>query len=460
MNDILPPSLRRILKETPDLAGAHLVGGCVRDWLLGIPPKDFDVEVYGLPWDRLVRTLGRWGRVDQVGKSFGVIKLTVGPGETYDFSLPRRDSKVAAGHRGFTVEVVPDLRPEDASARRDFTINSLMWHPGRSALLDFHGGEQDLRNRILRHTSAAFDEDPLRVLRGMQFAGRFGMTGAQETLALCRGISGRHDELAVERIRVEWFKWAGESSVPSAGLLWLRDSGWCRHYPELDVLKGVPQDPEWHPEGDVWIHTLACLDALARMEKWNSCGAEIRVLLAMAVLCHDFGKPSCTRIEERQGRNRIVSPGHETVGVPLTERFLNRIGASEELRIKVGRLVANHLAHLQENSPRSIRRLANRLTPATLEELDLLILADASGRPPAPALAPSGLLRLRSLAEQLQVTARAPRPLLLGRHLIERGLPPGPEFSRILAAAFEAQLDGEFEDLAGALRWLDRTNSP
>lgn len=456
MNEILPQSLRNILRGTPELADAHLVGGCVRDWLLGIVPKDFDVEVYGVPWDRLVSALSRWGRVDQVGKSFGVIKLTVGPGETHDFSLPRRDSKVAPGHRGFAVEFAPDLQPEEASARRDFTINSLMWHPRRSELLDFHGGRQDLQHRRLRHTSAAFDEDPLRVLRGMQFAGRFGMTGTPETLALCRGISSRHEELALERIRAEWFKWAGESSVPSAGLLWLRDSGWIRHYPEIEALGGVPQDPEWHPEGDVWVHTLACLDALVRIADWTSSGVEGRVLLSLATLCHDFGKPACTRVEERQGRNRIISPGHEAAGVPLAERFLNRIGASEDLAIKVGRLVASHLAHLQENSPRSVRRLANRLAPATLAELDLLILADASGRPPAPPGAPPGLLRLRSLAEQLQVTAHAPRPILLGRHLIERGLKPGPDFSRILSSAFEAQLDGDFEDLDGALRWLDR----
>lgn len=456
MNDLLPPSLRRILQETPNLAGAHLVGGCVRDWLLGIAPKDFDVEVYGLPWDRLVRTLSRWGRVDQVGKSFGVIKLTVGPGETYDFSLPRRDSKVAPGHRGFAVEFAPDLPPAEASARRDFTLNALMWHPGRGELLDFHGGAQDLRNRILRHTSAAFDEDPLRVLRGMQFAGRFGLTGAPETLSLCRRISNRHGELALERIRGEWFKWAGESTLPSAGMLWLRDSGWRIHYPELCALEGVAQDPEWHPEGDVWTHTLVCLDELVRLPRWQQARAEDRIRLAFATLCHDLGKPACTRTEERNGRPRIVSPGHDVAGVPLSEALLGRLGASEDLVATVGRLVAAHLAHLQENTPRSVRRLANRLAPATLSELEILITADAFGRPPNPKVEPPGLKRLRALAEELQLQAQAPRPILLGRHLIDRGLRPGPEFSRILSAAFEAQLDGEFEDLSGALRWLDR----
>jgi tRNA nucleotidyltransferase (CCA-adding enzyme) len=455
MNESLPPRLDRLLRETPELKEAYLVGGCVRDWLLGAPIKDFDVEVFGMDYDRLVRALARGGRVDLVGRSFGVVKLTVGPGETYDFTLPRRDSKVAAGHRGFAVEFDPNLSTRDAAARRDFTINALMWHPVRREMLDFFGGESDLKARVLRHTSSAFDEDPLRVLRGMQFAGRFQLTGAPETLSLCRGIADRYAELAVERVREEWFKWAAQSTLPSAGMRWLLASGWLVHFPELQALIGVPQDPEWHPEGDVWIHTLHCLDALASLPAWQSADTASRRILSFAILCHDLGKPSCTRMEERAGRPRIVSPGHEPAGGPLTSTFLARIQAQETLVSRVVPLVVNHLAHLQESSARGVRRLATRLAPATLGELITVITADAFGRPPHPQIEPAGLVRLRAQTEELELAAQAPRPLLLGRHLLERGRSPGPEFSRILSAAFEAQLDGEFHDLDGARRWLD-----
>ena len=455
MNEFLPASLQRLLLETPELKEAYLVGGCVRDWLLGASVKDFDLEVFGTDYDRLVQALSRWGRVDRVGRSFGVVKLTVAPGETHDFTLPRRDSKVAPGHRGFRVEVDPALGPRDAAARRDFTINALMWHPGRRELLDFFGGESDLRSGILRHTSEAFDEDPLRVLRGMQFAGRFRLTGAPDTLALCRGIADRYSELPVERIREEWFKWAAQSVQPSAGLRWLKDSGWRIHVPELAALDGVPQDPEWHPEGDVWTHTLHCLDALVDLDAWRTADPGGRRLLTFATLCHDFGKPSCTRSENRAGTLRIVSPGHEAAGGPIEQAFLGRLQAPEALVARVVPLVTHHLAHLQPLSPRGIRRLAVRLAPATLSQLETLITADAFGRPPHPRIEPPGLVRLRALAAELAVSSRAPRPLLLGRHLLERGMAPGPEFSRILSAAFEAQLDGAFENLDGAQAWLD-----
>lgn len=455
MNDRIPAPLSRLLRESPELAEAYLVGGCVRDHLLGIPIQDFDVEVFGLDFERLAAVLARWGRVDVVGRSFGVAKLTVAAGETYDFALPRRDSKVSPGHRGFAVAFDANLEPREAASRRDFTLNALMWHPRRGVLLDFFGGETDLRARVLRHTSAAFDEDPLRVLRGMQFAGRFHLTGAPETLALCRGIVSRHGELAVERVREEWFKWAERSTVPSAGLRWLSDSGWIVHTPELAALSGVPQDPEWHPEGDVWTHTLHGLDALASLPEWRAADAPTRRLLSFAVLCHDLGKPSCTRPETRDGRIRIVSPGHEAAGGPLAQSFLERLQAPAALISRVVPLVENHLAHLQEASARGVRRLANRLAPATLTELMTVITADAFGRPPHPRTAPPGLERLRLQAQELALASQAPRPLLLGRHLLERGLPPGPDFHRILSAAFEAQLDGVFGDLEGARRWLD-----
>lgn len=455
MNELLPPVLSRLLKETPELAEAHLVGGCVRDWLLGTPVKDFDIEVFGVRYPQLLRALERWGRVDCVGRSFGVIKLTVAPGETYDFSLPRRDSKVGPGHRGFTVEVDPELTPEEAAARRDFTINALLWNVRQGRLLDPFHGQDDLRAGLLRHTSPAFVEDPLRILRGMQFAARFRLTAVPETLDLCRSIASSHAELAVERIREEWYKWAAQAVEPSAGLRFLRDSGWGIHYPEVTALIGVPQDPEWHPEGDVWIHTLHALDALVRLPAWRDADRSTRIVLSLATLAHDFAKPACTRRELREGRERIISPGHEAAGGPLAETFLTRLQVPLDLIARILPLVTHHLAHLQEPTPRSIRRLAHRLAPSTIQELGTVVTADASGRPPRPPGEPPGWIRLKTMAAQLALSAQSPKPILQGRHLIERGLKPGPEFGTVLAAAFEAQLDGAFADLAGALAWFE-----
>jgi tRNA nucleotidyltransferase (CCA-adding enzyme) len=454
MLDLLPDLLRRILRETPELRRAYLVGGCVRDWWLGRAVKDFDVEVYGIDYERLVQALRRWGRADLVGRSFGVVKLAAGNGDWFDFSLPRRDSKVAPGHKGFAVDFDPGIPLEEASARRDFTVNALMFDPHAGRLLDFHGGEADLRQRVLRHTSSAFAEDPLRVLRGMQFCARLGLEAAPETLELCRSIASRHGELAVERIRDEWAKWATRSVEPSRGLRFLAASGWLVHYPELAALPGTPQDPDWHPEGDVWIHTGHCLDALVALPEWQAAKESDRLVLSYAVLLHDIGKPACTRREVREGRERVISPGHDRVGGPLAEAFLTRLGVPVALRDRVIPLVTQHMIHLQEPTARAVRRLADRLRPATIGELAPVITADASGRPPLPRGEPRALALWLAQARALDLEASAPRPLLLGRHLIARGLRPGPGFGQVLEEAFEAQLDGVFVDAAGADHWL------
>ena len=151
--------------------------------------------------------------------------------------------------------------------------------------------------------------------------------------------------------------------LPSAGLNFLRQVGWLAHFSEVSALVGVPQDPEWHPEGDVWTHTLHCCDALAELPEWRALEEETRIAVMFAVLAHDFAKPQCTFATEKHGQMRIVSPGHEPAGAPIAEVFLHRIGASHSLLARVPPLVANHLAHLQEQTPRSVRRLANRLAP-------------------------------------------------------------------------------------------------
>jgi tRNA nucleotidyltransferase (CCA-adding enzyme) len=455
MSALVPDELAAILGKTPELARSFLVGGCVRDWLLNIANKDFDIEVFGVSYEELSAALGRWGRTDLVGRSFGVVKLTTPEGQTFDFSIPRRDSKVAPGHKGFEISFDPAITPKEAAARRDFTINALMFDPRREKVLDFFGGQEDLKNRVLRHTSAAFAEDPLRVLRGMQFAARFDLQAAQETVALCRSIKGSFSELAVERVREEWFKWAAKSAVPSRGLRFLVETEWVDHFSEIRALVGTPQDPEWHPEGDVFTHTCHCLDALVKLPGWLAGDAESRVVLSLAVLAHDFAKPQTTREEMKGGRLRIVSPGHEEAGGPLTEQFLACINAPNAIRERVVPLVTNHLAHLQTLSDRSVRRLAKRLEPATIGELIVLITADQFGRPLRPEVISENVLALQARAAELQVQSSAPKPILLGRHLIELGMEPGRDFGVILEAGFEAQLEGEFLDLPQAFRWLE-----
>lgn len=459
-SDWIPVELRKLLAETPELGCAYLAGGCVRDWLMERPGHDFDVEVYGIGYEGLVMALSRLGRVDLVGRSFGVVKLTLPGGATYDFTVPRRDSKVGMGHKGFEVELDPQIAPEQAVLRRDFTINALLYDPRTGQLLDFVGGEADLRNRCLRHTSEAFVEDPLRVLRGMQFAARFDLRATRETVALCRSIRGSYTQLARERVWDEWHKWASRSEVPSAGLRFLRDTEWLAYYPEVQALAGTPQDPGWHPEGDVFTHTGHCCDALARSAEWQALAPTSRAVYMLAVLAHDFGKPATTQTAERDGERRIVSPGHEEAGGPLAETFLERIHAPRMVRERVVPLVTNHMAHLQTISGRMVRRLARRLEPENIEGLSLVIMADAFGRPPQPRMLPSGLLELRAKAMELAVQESAPRPILRGRDLLERGWRPGPAMGMLLRAAYEAQLDGQFDDLTGALGWVAKQSGP
>lgn len=449
----LPEDLRRLLRRVPALRRAYLVGGCVRDGLLGLAVKDFDLEVYGVSYAQLAEALRPYGRVELVGRSFGVIKLTL-DGATHDFSVPRRDSKRGQGHRGFEVELDPNLDPAEACARRDFTINALMQDPRTGKILDFHGGRADLEARVLRHTSQAFVEDPLRVLRGMQFAARFRLAAAPETLALCQSMLSTYAELAGDRVRDEWFKWAARAEEPSAGLRFLEGSGWIAHFPELAALRAIPQDPEWHPEGDVLTHTQHCLDALVRDPEWQAAEETTRIVLSLAVLAHDFGKACTTQTVLRQGVPRIVSPGHELESGKLAENFLHGIHAPHAIVDRVVPLVVNHMAHFQDPTARMVRRLARRLHPETVERLCVLMSADAAGRPPRPTTVPAGVVAMRQLAQEMKIADAAPQPLLRGRHLLGLGLSAGPEVGQWSRLAFEAQLDGAFQDLAGGFAWL------
>lgn len=453
----LPEALRRILEAVRRVGRPRLVGGGVRDWLLGLPSTDFDIEVAGASFEELHRVLAPFGATDVVGRSFGVIKLRHGDIE-YDFSLPRRESKTGAGHRGFAVAPDPTLSDAEAAARRDFTINAIAYDPFSQEIIDPHGGRADLAARILRHTSAAFVEDPLRVLRAFQLAARFDLTLAPETAALARSIADAFTELPVERVWGEWEKWAARATHPSRGLEVLEQTGWLRHFPAIAALRGCQQEPEWHPEGDVFTHTQCCLDALVALPDWPPAEKRTRQILMFAVLAHDFGKPATTQRAEKHGRLRWISPGHEAAGGPIAEAFLRRLGAPLDFDAPVRALVVNHLAHHHgqaEFTDTAVRRLARRLAPATIDELATVMRADCNGRPPLVSSETHARIdELASTARALALQSAAPRPLVLGRHLIALGHRPGPHFQPILDAAFEAQLDGAFADEAGGVAWL------
>ena len=455
---LLPRPLQAAIAALRTVGGRpRLVGGCVRDWLLGLEPKDFDLEVFGLDYETLGRALAPFGPTDMVGRSFGVLKVRL-EGTEYDFSLPRRESKTGAGHRGFAVAPDPALTEAEAAARRDFTVNAIAYDPVENRILDFHHGTDDLKHKILRHTGPAFTEDPLRVLRAFQLAARFDFTLAPETAALCRSISDTYAELPVERIWGEWDKWAVKAAKPSRGLLVLKQTGWLRHFPEIAALDGLPQEPEWHPEGDVFVHTGHCLDALIGFESWQQAAPAGRRLLSLAVLAHDFGKAGTTRQAERRGKLRWTSPEHEAAGGPLAETFLQRIGAPLEIIEYVRPLVVNHLLHHDgpaQYRDTTVRRLARKIAPATIDDLIAVMRADHLGRPPlVSAETEKRLGFLRAAAQRLALEHAAPKPIILGRHLIALGRSPGPDFKRALDAAFESQLDGAFADETGGIEWL------
>ena len=424
---------------------ALLVGGCVRDGLLGLTAKDIDIEVYGLPADKLEALLRPHYRLDTVGRAFGVLLVK---GHDIDIALPRRESRTGPRHKDFAVEGDPAMSPAEAARRRDFTINAIAFDPLTGERIDPVGGARDLEERRLRHVSPAFAEDALRVLRGMQFVARFELVPASDTLALCRELEPTH--LPMERLWEEWKKLVLKGVRISAGLGFLRACDWLRFFPELAAMDNCPQDPNWHPEGDVLTHTGHCLDAFAARrtgEEWED------LVVGLAVLCHDMGKPATTYTDDN---GRIRSPRHDVEGVPVARAFLERITRQKRIFDDVLPLVEQHMRPLalyrDGAGDAAIRRLAARAK--RLDRLVRVAEADKNGRPPLPAEGcPEGEWLLRRSAE-LAVRDNAPAPILKGRHLIDLGLEPGPHFGKLLDRCYEAQLDGRFRNEADGLRYL------
>jgi tRNA nucleotidyltransferase (CCA-adding enzyme) len=415
---------------------ALVVGGYVRDRLLGRAAKDLDLEVFGVPGDELPAMLATLGRVEPVGRAFPVFKL--GP---IDVALPRRESKAGRGHTAFHVEGDAEMSIEDAARRRDFTINAISWDPLTSEYLDPFDGRADLAARRLRvvdpHT---FADDSLRVLRAVQFAARFECTLDDEARAICRAM--RLDDLPAERLWGEVEKLLLVAARPAIGFALARELGVIEQLlPEMVPLYECPQDPEWHPEGDVWTHTLMVIDE-ARRRNGDLDRPRLATVMLGAV-CHDLGKPATTAVIDGRWR----SPGHEAAGVAPASRVLDRFNVQTidgfDVRRQVLGIVAEHLRPSAFHKARetvgdgAFRRLAARVD---LELLVRFARADCHGR--TGTFDCSAMDWFLERARALGVEHEAPKPILMGRHLLELGLAPGPRMGAILKAVYERQLDG------------------
>jgi tRNA nucleotidyltransferase (CCA-adding enzyme) len=432
---------------------ALLVGGCVRDALMGATPKDWDLEVYGVAPERLREILDQFGPVNVVGEAFTVYKL----GSDVDVSLPRRERKSGRGHRAFVIEGDPSMSYVDASRRRDFTINAILQDPLTGEIIDPFAGQRDIEQGILRAVSAeTFVEDSLRVLRAAQFAARFEFRVEPETVELCRSID--LSDLPAERIWGELEKMLLRAQRPSIGLGWLHALGVLEKlFPEIHALIDVPQDPEWHPEGDVFVHTRLTVDQARQSIDDLPYPRQVTVMLA--ALAHDFGKPPTTEFLEGRWRSR----GHEAAGVPPAESILTRLNVHTidgyNVRNQVIALVREHLKpgeffkKRDEVGEGAFRRLARRCEPDLLYRV---AKADSLGRnapwvPQEKWYGSDAQEWFIQRAKELNVEQRPPEPLLLGRHLLGLGLEPGPRIGEITGAVYEMQLDGRVRTVDEAI---------
>ncbi|HKQ73340.1 MAG TPA: HD domain-containing protein [Blastocatellia bacterium] len=437
---------------------ALLVGGWVRDFVR--MPKvassvDYDIEVYGLEAPILRSLLDAHGKVDAAGVAFTVYKVRLRDRElrksfVVDVSLPRRESKIGRGHRGFVIEGDPQMSFEEAARRRDFTINAIMYDPIEDEILDPYAGREDIARGIIRVVDPmTFVEDSLRVLRAMQFAARFEYSIDPGTVELCLSID--LSDLPAERIWAEVEKWLLQSRRPSIGLWAARELGITEKlWPEIHALIDCPQDPTAHPEGDVFIHTGMVLDEARKLIDDLPRPKQIAVMLG--ALCHDLAKPHSTKVED----GRIKARNHETMGVTIADRFFERLKLftfdNYDARQQTLALVEHHaVPHQWFKTPEAITDgMFRRLALNT--ELDLLYRvarADCLGRKGdfKPEAEEWFIARVRELG----LEERAPKPLLMGRHTLDLGVQPGPRVGKINRAVYEMQLDGEVITLDDAI---------
>lgn len=415
---------------------AYYVGGYVRDRLLGRDSKDIDIEIHGITEDALIELLSDMGETASFGRSFGIHTLR---GTGIDIALPRTERSTGQGHRQFDVSVDPFIGTEAASSRRDFTINALMKDVLTGEILDYHGGREDLEKGIIRHVSdASFADDPLRVLRAASFASRLGFEIAEETASLCRSID--ISQLSSERIEEELAKALLGSDSPSVFFEELRRmdqlSFW---FPELEALIDLPQDPLYHPEGDVWVHTMEVIDRAAALRDKTDEPLSFMLLC----LCHDFGKAVTTELI----KGRYHAYQHEVKGIPVIESFLRRIVKEKSIRRYVTGMVPLHMRPNVAAFSKPSVKSTNRLFYEAASPGDLVYFAICD----KPVLAGEENFTGDSdfLWERLSVfEATMAKPHITGKDLIEAGISPGEELGRLLDYALKLRLAGIDKDQA------------
>ena len=428
---------REVARRVAEKGGrSFYVGGLVRDGLLGIENKDVDIEVHGITPGELKEILDSLGQRITIGESFGIFNLK---GYSLDIAMPRKEEARGSGHKDFDIFVDPFIGTRAAALRRDFTFNALMQDVLSGEIVDHFGGRQDLEAGILRHVNdVSFAEDPLRVLRAAQFAARFNFRVAEETVALCRSMELSH--LPSERIEGELKKALLKAQRPSVFFEVLREMDQLDHwFPEPAALIGVPQNPVYHGEGDVWNHTMMVLDAAAALKE----RAENPYWFMLAALTHDFGKAVCTG----EINGVIHAYEHEERGLPLAETFLRRITNETKLLHCVLNLVELHMRPNRAAEAKASEKATTRMfdQAADPDALVALALADDLGRISSrPTGGNDAFLRQRLALFR----ERMARPHVMGRDLIEAGLKPGPDFTAILDYAHKLRLAGVERDIA------------
>jgi tRNA nucleotidyltransferase (CCA-adding enzyme) len=460
-------------------ADVYAVGGVVRDLVLGRPSAEVDLLVARHQLDAIVRKLEKHGRVDLVGRSFGIVKFTV-RGTTYDVALPRTDRAGAAGtprHKDILVAADPGLPIEKDLERRDFRMNSMALRLKDGTLIDPFEGLKDTRARRLRLTNpAAFPEDPLRVVRVARFASVLGFKVDPSVYPAARAVDLAG--LSVERVNDEMFKLVLESPRPSVGLEEMFRLGVLEQwFPELQALALVIQDSVFHPEQDafghhtVWAHTKLSVDQAAALARAAGLAAPRRLALLLAALYHDLGKTTTTRWEYKRGRMAVTSCGHDIQSERAARRVLARFKVQTWNGVPIGRLVpllirTHHRAgELWTNREEVTKKAFNRLAADVQGEIELVVLLDAADRAGRGTRIVRGLDRqarwLFKKFDELRVNRETIKPLVMGRDLLKMGVPPGPEMGRLLQKLYKAQLDNGFETKAAGLekarRLIERT---
>ncbi len=421
----------RIAAKVADKGGrVFYVGGFVRDRLLGRENHDVDIEVHGIEPDMLRGILEELGTPLSYGQSFGIYSLH---GCDIDIAMPRRERLTGVRHTDFEIDVDPFIGTREAARRRDFTINALMMDVLSGEIVDQFGGLDDLRGGIIRHVDdVSFAEDPLRVLRCAMFAARFGFAAAPETVGLCSGMDLSH--LPPERIEGEMQKALLGSLRPSIFFETLREMDQLDNwFPELRDLIGVEQDPLYHPEGNVWIHTMQVADRAAQYLDRVSDPFSFMML----ALTHDMGKTVTTFVKD----GRIHAYGHEIEGVPIAEAFVTRITGNKAVLKYVGNMIPLHMRPNMLAFSKPGIKSTNRLFDEAAAPEDLIWFAMAD----RPVMAGDERFTGDSgfLFERLEIYRQImAAPHVTGQDLIDAGLEPGKEFSDYLSYAHKLRLAG------------------